>query len=385
MSRRVFLVAAEPSGDLLGREVGEALRAIAPDIELAGIGGTEMAAIGLSSQIDTAPLSIVGLFEGLRAYPKVVRLADAAAEEIIAYNPDSVVLIDSWGFMLRVAQRLNKRAPSLHLIKLIGPQVWATRAGRAKTLASTVDQLLAMFEMEVPYYQEHGLPVKVIGSPALGRTEKGDGAAFRERHGIAPDRKVLLVLPGSRRGEIKRVAPSLVRAAQKIQSSLDDVTVVFAPSDTVAGIFSEMFPQAMEFGILSTDPKDRFNAMAAADLSLACSGTVTSELAMQGTPFLVAYKLGWFTWAIARGLLYKPDYMNLLNISAGKEIAQEFLQTKLKVDDMVGAAIKLLSDPVALQAQKSKQDLALVNMGIGGPSAAQLAAEAIVESLKPSA
>ena len=380
MSARIFLVAAEPSGDLLGREVAEALRALNSNIELAGIGGTEMASVGLTTDIDTSPLSVVGLFEGLRAYPKVVELADAATEQIIAFKPDKVVLIDSWGFMLRVAQRLKKRAPSIHLVKLIGPQVWATRAGRAKTLAATVDQLLAMFEMEVPYYREHGLPAKVIGNPALARTKMGDGGAFRTRHNISETGKVLLVLPGSRRGEIKRVAPALVEAAQKVKQQMEGVTLVFAPAESVAQQFSDAFPDIQNSAIVTSDPAQRLDVMAAADLSLACSGTVTSELAMQGTPFLVAYKLGWITWAIARGFLYKPDYMNLLNIAAGKEIAQEFFQTKLKAEDLANAAVRLLRDPAALRAQKLEQDEAMAKMGVGGPSAALLAAEAILSN-----
>ena len=340
-----------------------------------------MAAIGLSSPIDIRSLSVIGLLEGLRAYPKVVKLADAAADEIVAFKPNSVVLIDSWGFMLRVAQRLKKRTPTIRLIKLIGPQVWATRAGRSKTLASTVDELLAMFEMEVPYYKAHDLPVTVIGNPALGRTAKGDSAEFRRRYQIDAQSKVLLILPGSRGSEIKRVAPALMSAAQQVQSRMNDVRVVFAPAKSVADQFTAMFPDARDIGIISSDPSERFDAMAAADLALACSGTVTSELAMQGTPFLVAYKLGWITWSIARGFLYKPDYMNLLNIAADKEIAPEFFQTKLKAGEMASKAIALLNDPEALEAQKAQQDAALASMGAGGRSSARLAAEAILQSL----
>ena len=312
MSGRVFLVAAEPSGDLLGREVGEALRRLDSAVQLAGIGGSEMAKIGLTSKIDTSPLSVLGLVEGLKAYPKVVKIADAAAEEIIAFQPDSVVLIDSWGFMLRVAQRLRKRAPNIHLTKLIGPQVWATRAGRAKTLASTVDQLLAMFEMEVPFYKEYGLPVTVIGNPALSRAEKGNGAAFRARHNLPNSSQILLVLPGSRRSEIKRVAPTLVASARDIQNRMSDVRIVFAPAENVASEFIQSFPDAQTGAVVTSDPRERFDAMAAADLALACSGTVTSELAIQGTPFLVAYKLGWVTWAIARGLLIQARLYELV-------------------------------------------------------------------------
>lgn len=381
MSHRVFLVAAEPSGDLLGREVAQALKAKNPTITLGGIGGAEMASEGLSSDIDTRPLSVLGLFEGLKAYRQVVKLADASAAEILAFCPDIVVLIDSWGFMLRVAQRLKKQTPDLHLIKLIGPQVWATRAGRAKTLAATVDQVLVMFGMETPFYEAQNLPVTVVGSPALGRSEKGDGAAFRERYGFSNSDQVLLVLPGSRRGEIKRVAPVLVDVAKRVKDAASDVQIVFAPASEVAGDFETAFPECRDFALISTDPKDRFDAMAASDLALACSGTVTSELAVQGTPFLVAYKLGWITWAIARGFLYKPEFMALLNIAAKKEVAREFFQTKLDPEEMSKAALSLLHSPDALRSQRQEQDAALAKMGVGKASAAELAADAILETL----
>ena len=226
LTKRVFLVAAEPSGDLLGRELVEALRHLSPTTQLQGIGGSEMAAVGLKSDIDTSPLSVLGFFEGLKAYSKVVALADAAADEIIAANPDAVVLIDSWGFMLRVAQRVRNRNSSIRLIKLIGPQVWATRAGRAKTLANTVDHLLAMFEMELPFYEPHGLKTTVIGSPALGRTLRGDAGSFRAKYNISHEKEILLVLPGSRHGEIKRVAPALVSAAERVKAAMPDLSLI---------------------------------------------------------------------------------------------------------------------------------------------------------------
>ena len=206
-ARRVFLVAAEPSGDLLARETAEALKDRDPGIELCGIGGRELAKIGLESAIDIAPLSILGLFEGLKAYGTVVKLADAAADAIVDAAPDAVVLIDSWGFMLRVAQRVRARDPKIKLIKLVGPQVWATRPGRAKTLAQTVDHLICIHQMETPYYEPHGLPVTVMGNPALSRTERGDGARFRASIGVSDKDQIVLVLPGSRPSEIKRVAP----------------------------------------------------------------------------------------------------------------------------------------------------------------------------------
>ena len=139
-----------------------------------------MAARGVRSDIDVSELSVIGLIEGLKVYKRVVEIADAAADEIIAFAPDVVALVDSWGFTLRVAQRIRERAPQIRLVKVVGPQVWATRPGRAKTLATTVDHLVCIHAMEVPFYEPFGLPVTVMGNPALSRGYKaGRQFAFR--------------------------------------------------------------------------------------------------------------------------------------------------------------------------------------------------------------
>ncbi|MEL7284834.1 MAG: lipid-A-disaccharide synthase [Pseudomonadota bacterium] len=377
---RVYLVAAEPSGDLLARETAEALKAIAPDIHLEGIGGHELAKIGIESPIDTAPLSILGLFEGLKAYGTVVKLADAAADAIIAAKPDAVVLVDSWGFMLRVAQRVRARDPNIKLIKLVGPQVWATRAGRAKTLAAAVDHLICIHHMEVPYYEPFDLPVTVMGNPALSRTETGDGPGMRARLGVADDERVLLVLPGSRPSEIKRVAPALVEAAWIMKSETPDLKVVMAPAPSIRDQFLQAFPGLDAWAMLTDDTYSTIDVMAAADYALACSGTVTSELAVQGTPFLVAYRTGWITYVIGRYLLFKPEHITLLNIAADDtEIAPEFLQAELKPEAVAATAQAMLADTGKLEAQIEAQNKALSRMGERDAAASEIAAKTILD------
>ena len=377
---RIFLVAAEPSGDLLARETAEALKAKDPAIELFAIGGRELAKIGLDSPIDIAPLSILGLFEGLKAYGTVVKLADAAADAIIDAKPDAVVLVDSWGFMLRVAQRVRDRDPRIKLIKLVGPQVWATRAGRAKTLAATVDHLVCIHHMEAPFYEPYGLPVTVMGNPALSRTERGDGTRFRASIDASDNDQLVLVLPGSRPSEIKRVAPVLVEAAWLMKSQNEALKIVFAPAPSVQDQFLEAFPDIQNWAQLPDEGASSADIMAAADFALACSGTVTSELAVQGTPFLVGYKTGWITWALARYLLYKPNHITLLNIAADDtEVAPEYVQTKFKPDALAEKALSLLAEPARLQAQTEAQNKALSRMGERDEAASNIAANTILE------
>lgn len=382
-SADIYLVAAEASGDLLAREVTEELRSRSPELCILGIGGSELAKVGIASPIDISPLSVLGFFEGLKAYSDVVRLADAAAASILHANPKVVVLVDSWGFMLRVARRVREAAPHIKLVKLIGPQVWATRPGRAKTLAETVDHLLCMHDIEVPYYQPHGLNTTVIGNPALSRGEKGDRESFRRQFDIQDNDIALLVLPGSRASEIARVAPALMEAARIAKQAKSDLRLFVSPADSSASSFATAFPNAgQEFSVLA-DGNRRYDAMAGADIVLACSGTVTSEVAVQGTPMIVAYKTGWITWVLARGLLYSKTHITLLNILNGdKPIVPEFVQTRQVPELIAAQAMQWIEHPEMLEAQKAAQAVALMALKKEETPAAVLAAGAILRELE---
>lgn len=379
----LYVVAAEASGDLLAREVVEQVLRKAPGTIIDGVGGAELASVGVRSSIDVSPLSVFGLFEGVKVYREAIRLADAVAGDICAKRPGVVVLVDSWGFMLRVAQRVRRRDPSIRIVKLIGPQIWAARPGRAETLAATVDHLLCMHEIEVPFYEPFGLRVTVIGNPAVTRSEMGDGAAFRSALNLTADEPVLLVLPGSRRSEIANVAPALIEAARQIKAQRPDVRVVVQPASSIRKEFAARFPDIANWATVCADPNERYNAMASATVALACSGTVTSEVAMQGAPMIVAYKTGWITWALARAILYKKVHITLLNIlNDDADIVPEFVQTRMKADLIATKAMEWLSDPAELVAQRDRQNTALEALVRDGKPAAELAADALIAELK---
>ncbi|MBL8550748.1 MAG: lipid-A-disaccharide synthase [Hyphomonadaceae bacterium] len=366
---RIFVVAGEASGDALGADLIRELKKRDPSLAVAGCGGPAMEAAGVKSVIDISGLAVFGLFDGLKAYGRVVRLVEAVVEAADAFKPDVAVLIDSWGFTLRVAQRLRARAPGVKLVKYIGPQVWAARAGRARTLAAAVDHLICIHDFEVPYYAPYGLACTVAGHPAIGRMKQGDGAAFRVRHGLG-DAPIALVLPGSRRSEVRRVAPTLWRAA-----SLLGARIVCVAAGSVGAAVRAQAPA----GAVIVPEAEKEDAFAAATVALCVSGTVTTEAALQGAPLIVGYKLGWFTWALARGLgLYTAPFVTLLNVAAGREVAPEFLQTKLKAEAIAAYAANLIADPAARAAQVEAQNAALVKMGRGGRPAAEIAADAVL-------
>jgi lipid-A-disaccharide synthase len=372
LSRRIFLVAAESSGDALGADLSRLLKERDPTLELAGVGGPLMAEEGVPTRADITGLAILGFFDGFLAYARVKRAVAATVAAILKAKPDVVVLIDSWGFTLRVAQGVRAADPSIKLVKYIGPQVWATRPGRAKTLAAAVDHLICIHDFEVPFYAPYGLECTVCGHPALGRYKPGDGAALRARQGYKANEKIILVLPGSRSAEIRRIGPTLWAAAELLDRDRDVRIIVVAANSVRQQVLGQA-PAAVRI----LDEREKEDAFAAATVALAASGTVTTEVALQGTPLVIGYKLGWITWALARALLFKGKYATLMNVAADKEVAPEFIQTRCTPENIAAAASPLLDDPDAREHQVRAQDEALAKMGRGGRSASEIAADAV--------
>jgi lipid-A-disaccharide synthase len=375
----VFLVAAEDSGDALGADVIDALRATDPSVRISGIGGGKMRERGVASDVDMSGLAVLGFVDGLKAFGRVKRAVEAAGEAIIKADPDAVVLIDSWGFMWRLARFLKERGNRAKRIKLIGPQVWATRPGRARVLAQWCDHLLCIHAFEQPFYERWGLPTTVIGNPALHRMQKGNAAGFRASHSIPAGKRIIGLLPGSRRSEIRRVAPTLVAACNRLMAGHDERIVVCVAAGSVEASIREMARGWMFPHVLVMGEAAKPDAFASMDVAVACSGTVTTELAAQGSAIVVGYKLGWVTWALARLLLMRSKFITLLNVAAGSEIAPEFVQTRFTAAKVAAAAERLLSDPKALETQRRGQAEALNLMAGPGRPAAEIAAETILK------
>lgn len=374
----VFLVAAEDSGDAIGADVIDSLRAMNPAVRISGIGGERMKARGAASEVDMSGLAVIGLVEGLKAYGRVRKAVEACAEVIARADPDSVVLIDSWGFMWRLARALKLRGVRARRIKLIGPQVWATRPGRARVLAQWVDHLLCIHPFEQPFYVRWGLPTTVIGNPALHRLPRGDGAAFRQRRGLPADAPVIGLLPGSRASEMRRVAPTLFKAVKQARAATPSAHVVcmVAPSVT-AEVERQAKLQSFPI-VLVRDEAEKADAYAAMTVAIACSGTVTTELAAQGAVVVTGYRLGWITWALLRGFLFKSKYSALVNVAAGAEVIPEFIQTRFRADLIAKSAVERLHNPARLKAQQDAQARAIALMKGEGRPAAEISAETIL-------
>ena len=380
MSRplKIMLVAAEASGDGLGAGLARALKGRLGDaVTFVGVGGRRMAAEGVESPFDISELSILGFIEGIRAYGRVKRRVAETAALAAREAPDAVVLIDSWGFTIRVARAIRAASPGTPLIKYVGPQVWASRPGRAKTLARAVDHLLALYGFDAPWFEKEGLPVTVVGSSALHVDMSGaDGAALRARRGIAPDAPLLLVLPGSRPGEVSRMTPVYETAVKRLKGEIPGLEVAVAAAGTVATDVTARVA-AWPFRAHLVDESEKYDAMMAADAALATSGTVSTEVALAGAPMVIAYRMDGLSWAVIKRIA-TTKYVTLLNVAADAPIAPEYLQADAPPETRAAAVGRWLTDREAAAEQARRQTEALDLMGRGGPDPSELAADAVL-------
>ncbi len=375
---KLLLTATEASADLLGAElmrgVSERLNGA---VDFIGVGGARMAAAGLNPLFDPGELAVVGAFNALAVYPKVLRRARRVAELAAREQPDAAVLIDAWGFSLRVARGIRRLAPGIKIIKYVAPQVWATRPGRARTLARTADHLLTLHAFDAPWFEREGLPTTFVGNPALDRDfSAADGSGFRDRMAIPRDAPMLLVLPGSRAGEIARLAPPFADAARLLKSRIPDLEVVVAAAETVeAQVRAAVARWPLEVHV-TTGEADRLSAMKAATAALACSGTVTTELALAGCPFVVGYKVDPFTYQVAKRLL-RSRWITLINVAAGQAVAPEFLQEACAGSELATCISPWLTDENQRRAQVKRQSAAF-SLLRGEAASAASAADAVI-------
>jgi lipid-A-disaccharide synthase len=376
-----MLVAAEPSGDALGAALASALRArLGNDVRFVGIGGSLMAGQGIESQFDSAPLAVLGVLDALRAYPLVRQRARETGAIAARERPDVAVLIDSWGFNLRVARAIRHQNPDVTIFKYVAPQVWATRPGRARTLAGAVDHLLTIHAFDAPYFEKAGLATTFVGNPVLAAdVSAADPERFRHEIGAEAGDPVLVIAPGSRSGEVKRLLGPFADAVSRLRAGRPSLKVAVLAADAVS--------EEVTGGVKAWGPVEvvhgearRQSAMAAATAALACSGTVTTELAMLNAPMVVAYRLDPLAHPIAKVLIRTP-YITLLNVAAGRFVVPELVQTACTGRRLAAALAPLLDDPMVRRRQIAEQADALEIMRGGVTHPSMAAADAVIASL----
>ncbi len=381
-NKHVYIVAAERSGDSLGAALIDSLRERSPNIEISGIGAAQMTSRGITSPFDVAPLAILGIFEGLIKYRIVMRLVRQASDSIMTSGADIVVLIDSWGFMMRVAERLKAKGYEGRIVKYVAPQVWAMREGRTKVLARGVDHLFTIHSFEAPYFTREGLPVTYVGNPVFDQDYRGgDGAALKHKLRILNNVPILCVLLGSRPAEIQRLAKPFGETLIALREAMPELVFVSPLAESTADLTREITKDLTGYDdVIWLDEDDKLNAFAASDVALACSGTVTTQLASAGLPTIVGYKLSAMSYFVA-SRLFKADYVSIVNLAAGSELMPEFLQDKCEPELLSAAVLSFLEND-ELRLTRRDQLLAQTDaMKAGQGAASDKAARAVLELL----
>ena len=379
----IYLIAGEASGDAIG---GRLMRAIAdrrPDATFAGIGGEAMAAQGFVSLFPMRDLALMGLLEVLPRLRQLKARLNQTIGDIAARRPSVVVTIDSPGFTLRVLRAIAPLGvPRAHYV---APQVWAWREGRVRHYPGLWDRLLCLLPFEQAFFARHNLPATFVGHPVLeSGADTGDADRFRARHAIAPDARILTLMPGSRRTEVSRLLPILGATLQSVAGAVPNLR----PVVPVAGPVGEAVRQGTAAWpnppILVTETEEKHDAFAASAAALTKSGTSTLELALAGVPMLVAYRVNPLTAAIARRLV-NVRYASLVNLLAEQEIIPEMIQGDCTPDRLATVLTGLLTDPAAADAQRAacRVELEKLRPPRGLPSEA--AADAVLELLDQAA
>ncbi len=344
---RIFVIAGEESGDIIGGDLLHQIKQAYPDCLIAGIGGTRMEQAGaFQSLFPLSDLSVMGLAEVIVHLPRLLQRIKHTKKAIQNFQPDLLLTIDAPDFCLRIAKWVKAKQPAIKTIHTVAPTVWAWRAGRAKKIAKFLDGLLCLFPFEPSYFTPHGLQAQFIGHPLahmIMPVPKNAKQLFFDDYHLDPDKRILCLLPGSRMREINALLPIFLQTAARVRQSHPDLQIILPTLPRLQTLVETHLLETDLPVTLIMEQADKYTAMQCSTASLHASGTVALELALCGTPMVTAYQVSPLSAWLARQLL-KVQSVNLINILAGDKIIPEYLQESCTVGLLTPAVNAVLSD-----------------------------------------
>jgi len=340
---RIGILAGESSGDILGAGLMQALKSQYPEIAFEGIGGELMTAQGLQSMVPMERLSVMGLIEPLKRLPELLRIRKQVIHYFLKQQPDVFIGIDSPDFNLNIEKRLKQAG--ITTVHYVSPSVWAWRSKRIHKIAQAVDLMLTLFPFEKPVYEKHNVAVHCVGHPLADLIPlEVDKVLAREALGISASAQVLALLPGSRGGEVSRLAPVFLECASLCLQHWPQLQFVIpcanvARREQIENLVSDSF---QNLPVKLIDGRSR-EVMAAADAILIASGTATLEALLLKKPMLVCYKMSALSYALISRMLKVP-YFSLPNLLAGKKLVEERVQGEVNAEDLLQSLKSLLED-----------------------------------------
>ncbi len=379
---KIFLIAAEESGDRLGSGLIKALRErLGPGAKFVGIGGRHMAEQGLTSLVSTDDLAIIGFMSIPKKLPMILRRIREATDAVLNERPDVLVIIDSPDFTHRVARRVRARDPSIPIVDYVSPTVWVWRPSRARKMRAYVDQLLAVLPFEPEVHRKlSGPPCAYVGHPLLEDLDAlRPNAEERARRLATPP--LLLVLPGSRRSEIKRNMAIFGETLRLLRGQ----GIAFEPIlPTVPGLLESVRAAAASWPVqprIVVEDAEKKTAFRSARAALAKSGTVTLELALAGVPMVTAYRITEIEAFVARRVIQTSSII-LANLILGENVIPEYLQENFTAENLAPALRDILGDTPARQRQVEAFTRLEQIMSTGGKRPSELAADGVIATLR---
>ena len=371
---KVMICAGEASGDLHGASVAGALKSMNPEIELFGMGGSNMRASGVDIVYDFADIGVMGFVEILRNLPMFFRLRKFLSRIMDEQRPDVLVLIDYGGFHMAMAQAAKKK--NIPVVYYICPKAWVWGKWRAKAIAGWVKKIAAIFPFEADIYQEAGASVEFVGHPLVDIVRPSMDRETAYRHfGADPNRPLLLLLPGSRYQEVSSLLELMLAAARKVMEQLPDCQFYLPVASTIPMDRIESVVKASGVPITFTR-NSTYDLMQIADCAIAASGTVTLEAALVGLPSVIIYRVRTATYWLVRAVA-DVAHVGLPNIVVGRRILPELIQNDVTAENVSREALRFMTDPAA-KAQV-KADLQEVRIKLGEPGAVRRVAQIVLD------
>lgn len=354
---KVYLIAGESSGDYLGSELMSGLRKLYSDICFFGVGGPLMEGKGLSSLFPMNELSLMGLFEIIPKLPSLIKRKNEVINNVLSIKPDILITIDSPDFTLRVAKGV-KRKTNIKIIHYVAPTVWAWRKGRARRMTKYIDHVLALFPFEPKILKKSGLKSHFVGHPITSSliATGNEVSTFREKYNIK-NKRLLLVLPGSRHSEVKKLIGTFEKSLLLVNEQFPNHELIIPITKNVEGYVRNSTASWAKKPVIisSSNESEKRAAFYEAEVALAASGTVSLELAFNSVPMVIAYDLNIFSRIIMNYLL-KIESVCLVNIVSGSKVIPEFLGKECRPEKIANALISLISDENLRNTQKEVQE-----------------------------
>ncbi len=373
----IHLVAAETSGDLLGAALMRALRRLCPAVHFAGVGGRLMQEQGLASPFAIEELSIIGLGAIPRALPRILRRIRQTADAVIAARPDALVIVDSPDFTHRVARRVRATAPDIPIIDYVSPTVWAWRPWRARAMRGYVDEVMAVLPFEPAVHARlGGPPCTYVGHPlaeSLGELRPNP----EEAHRRLSDPPVVLILPGSRTSEIRKLGATFGAALGRVAAQVGPLDLVLPTLPHIATLVTEATASWPVRPRIVLDAHEKHAVFRTARAALAASGTVTLELALAQVPMAAAYRVPVLEEVVFR-MMAHIDTAILANLVLGDNVVPQYLQRDCTPERIAAGLIPLLADTPERRRQIEGFGRLDAIMGLGAAAPSERAAARVL-------